>query len=240
VVQRELTLKSSFPDFLTLHERRIPLHIIRNPRARRYLLRLNADFSVRLTVPRGGSIAEAHAFLHRNIGWLERSAQRLAKRPSLPKQWATGTQIHWRGELVTIESLSIGKPAIRFGEVTVVLKENEELRAAIERHIRIMAEKELPPVVAHYAQLHGLAVRRVTVRNQRSRWGSCSRRGVISLNWRILQAPLFVRDYLILHELMHLREMNHSRRFWAQVASVCPDYRIADRWLSQHSHLLAR
>jgi predicted metal-dependent hydrolase len=79
----------------------------------------------------------------------------------------------------------------------------------------------------------------VTVRNQRSRWGSCSRRGTISLNWRLVQAPGFVRDYLVLHELAHLKEMNHSRRFWSEVARLCPDFAEAERWLKQHSTLLA-
>ena len=89
-----------------------------------------------------------------------------------------------------------------------------------------------------YAAVHQLPVRRITVRNQRSRWGSCSRRGTISLNWRLIQAPPFVRDYLILHELSHVREMNHSPRFWREVERVCPDYETAERWLKQHSALL--
>jgi predicted metal-dependent hydrolase len=81
-------------------------------------------------------------------------------------------------------------------------------------------------------------VRRVTVRNQRSRWGSCSRRGTISLNWKLIQAPPFVRDYIILHELMHLRQMNHSARFWREVENVCPEYQVAGKWLKQNSGLL--
>jgi predicted metal-dependent hydrolase len=92
--------------------------------------------------------------------------------------------------------------------------------------------------VLELAARHGLTVRRITVRSQKSRWGSCSRRGTISLNWRLVQAPGFVRDYLVLHELAHLREMNHSRRFWGEVARLCPDYREAERWLKQHSILL--
>ena len=79
---------------------------------------------------------------------------------------------------------------------------------------------------------------RVTVRNQRTRWGSCSRRGTISLNWRLIQAPGFVRDYIILHELAHTLEMNHSDRFWRQVETLCPDYRNAERWLKQHKEVL--
>jgi predicted metal-dependent hydrolase len=92
--------------------------------------------------------------------------------------------------------------------------------------------------VLELAGLHHLPVQRVTVRNQRSRWGSCSRRGTISLNWRLVQTPCFVRDYLVLHELAHLKEMNHSKRFWGEVARLCPDYPEAERWLKQHSRLL--
>ena len=114
-----------------------------------------------------------------------------------------------------------------------------DLRPAIERHLRKLAAQELPARVFELAALHQLPVRRVMVRNQRSRWGSCSRRGTISLNWRLVQTPLFVRDYLVLHELAHLKEMNHSRRFWSEVARLCPDFREAERWLKQHSGLLA-
>lgn len=216
----------------------LSLNVVHNARARRYLLRIKSDLSVRLTIPRGGSLAEAEDFLDRNKAWLERNATRLAARPKLPEEWFIGTMIPWRGELVPIEH---PQPFIRFGSESLKLgqvRNETDLRGPIERHIWRVARRELPPVVHAYAQQHGLAVTKVTVRNQRSRWGSCSQSGAISLNWRLLQAPVFVRDYLILHELMHLREMNHSRRFWAHVASVCPDYKEAERWLSQHSHLL--
>ena len=92
--------------------------------------------------------------------------------------------------------------------------------------------------LAELAAVTGVKVRRVVVRNQRSRWGSCSARGTISLNWRLVQTPDFVRDYIIYHELMHLREMNHSGRFWARVEAVCPGWRAAERWLEQHAGLL--
>ena len=83
-----------------------------------------------------------------------------------------------------------------------------------------------------------MAVGRVSVRNQRSRWGSCARTGTISLNWRLIQTPDSVRDYIVLHELMHVRQMNHSARFWREVAAVCPAYEEAERWIKLHSALL--
>ena len=79
---------------------------------------------------------------------------------------------------------------------------------------------------------------RVSIRNQRSRWGSCSSRGAIALNWRLIQMPAEVSDYVILHELMHLREPNHSRQFWREVAAVCDGWRDAERWLKLHGRAL--
>jgi predicted metal-dependent hydrolase len=113
-----------------------------------------------------------------------------------------------------------------------------DLRPAIEKHLRELATRELSLRVAELASRHGFTVNRLMVRNQRTRWGSCSRRGTVSLNWRLIQTPDFVRDYIALHELAHLRHMNHSRRFWQEVERLCPDYRIAERWLKQNRGML--
>jgi predicted metal-dependent hydrolase len=90
----------------------------------------------------------------------------------------------------------------------------------------------------YLAARHGIEVARVSIRAQRSRWGSCSRRGTITLNWRLVLAPDFVRDYVMLHELMHRRELNHSPRFWRLVAAVCPRFLEARRWLRTKGHSL--
>jgi predicted metal-dependent hydrolase len=113
-----------------------------------------------------------------------------------------------------------------------------DLRPAIEGHLRQLAARELPPRVLELAARHGLTVRRITVRNQKSRWGSCSRRGTISLNWRLIQTPAFVSDYICLHELVHLKQMNHSPKFWREMERVFPDYQTAKHWLKEHSDLL--
>jgi predicted metal-dependent hydrolase len=113
-----------------------------------------------------------------------------------------------------------------------------DLRPVIERHLQSLAATELPKRTRALAELHGISVRKVSIRNQRSRWGSCSRRGTVSLNWRLVQVPEFVRDYIILHELAHFRQMNHSRRFWAEVAKLCPDFEAAEAWLKQHRRFL--
>ena len=106
---------------------------------------------------------------------------------------------------------------------------------ALEQYLRALARKELADRAEELARRHGAPMRRVIVRNQKSRWGSCSVRGTISLNWRLIQVPETVRDYIILHELTHLRLLNHSPRFWAAVEAVCPDYRAAEDWLKKNS-----
>ena len=225
---------------MVVRGRQIPLAVIRSHRARRYLLRLCPDGSVRLTIPRRGSVIEGRRFAERNAEWVGRQLERLPAHPVKLKQWSVGTEILFRGEPVKLEAGVNGeRNMIRFGgEAVKVTDHGADLRPAIERHLWRLAAKELPPRVLEYATLHQLPVRRISVRNQRSRWGSCSRRRTISLNWRLIQTPAFVRDYIVSHEIMHLREMNHSSRFWLEVERAFPDYEIAERWLKQHSSLL--
>ena len=222
---------------LRLGSRRVPLLLIRHPRARRYRLRLKPDGTARVTIPRGGSTAEARRFVERSRAWLEQQFAKLEAQPRQSADWKIGSEILFRGEQIQITFGENGE--LRFGsEVLPAGDPDANFRPAIENHLRRLAARELPLRVGELARQHGLVVNRVTVRNQRTRWGSCSRRGTISLNWRLIQAPGFVRDYIILHELAHTLEMNHSDRFWRQVETLCPDYRNAERWLKQHQAAL--
>jgi predicted metal-dependent hydrolase len=215
----------------------VPLLFVQHPRARRYLLRLRPDGVARVTIPRSGNLAAAREFATRNTGWLEQQLQRLAQQPKPPVVWSLGTEILFRGERVRIEPDTDGQ--IRCGtEKITVAEATADLRPDIQKHLRQLAAGELPARVRELAALHGITVARVSVRNQKSRWGSCSRRGTISLNWRLIQTPAFVRDYIILHELAHRREMNHSDKFWREVARLCPDYLPAEQWLKQQAKWL--
>jgi predicted metal-dependent hydrolase len=113
-----------------------------------------------------------------------------------------------------------------------------DVRAAIETRLRGLATDELPERCLALAQQAGVRVADVSVRNQRSRWGACSSKHVITLNWRLVQMPAEVADYVIFHELMHVRQPNHSRRFWREVDSVCAWWRDAERWLRKHGREL--
>jgi len=231
------TPPAPWPEALQIGAQTVPLLLVHHPRARRYLLRLRPDGTARVTIPRHGTVAAGKDFALRNVGWLATQLQQLAARPKTPVVWQPGTEILFRGELVRLETEATG--AICFGPERIKISATSaDWRPAIQKHLRQLAAQELPARVRELAAAHGVAVARVSVRNQKTRWGSCSRRGTISLNWRLIQTPMAVRDYIILHELAHRRQMNHSEKFWQEVAHLCPDYLAAERWLKQHAKLL--
>jgi predicted metal-dependent hydrolase len=174
------------------------VEFIRHPRARRYIIRVRVNGSVRVTIPRRGSKREALAFLHTQQAWVARQRDRIA-------------------------GLREPRPA--------------EFSAEEEHAQRARARRELPPRLLELAAQNGLTVRKISVRNQQHLWGSCSRSGVICLNWRLVTMPDWVRDYVMFHELMHLKRLDHSPAFWKLVAEVCPNYQEARKWLRRHAHL---
>jgi predicted metal-dependent hydrolase len=159
--------------FLTVHGRQIPLAVVRNNRARRYLLRLRPDGSARLTIPSRGSVIEGRRFAERNREWLARQLVKLDANPIKPMQWFIGTEILFRGELVRLEAgLNGDTGTVHFGTGRIKVPDvNGDLRSRVTRHLWKLAAAELPPRIFEFAAAHQLSVRRVTVRNQRSRWG---------------------------------------------------------------------
>ena len=172
---------------LTIGSREVPLVMVRHRRARRYLLRVRSDGTARVTIPRNGTASGALQFALRNRDWLERQLARAALLPSFSSAWRTGGQIWFRGELVDLQACKPGQ--VQFGTETVKVPDSQaDLRPILERYLRRLATQELPAKVMHHAAVNGLKVTRVTVRNQKSRWGSCSTTGTISLNWQIGRA----------------------------------------------------
>jgi hypothetical protein len=213
----------------------ITVHIVFRPRARRYLLGLRPDGAARLVIPRRGSEAEGIRFLERNEAWLLKRVAQWRSRSHARQPWVEGVLFLFRGEKVGLH-VEKGEDGLRLcfaDQIISVPRALPDYRDVVLGHLRRIAERELPVRTRELALLHGIVIRRVSVRAQKTRWGSCSVRGTISLNWRLIQAPPGVVDYLIIHELMHRREMNHSARYWKLVAQAFPDYRRAEQWLKK-------
>ena len=124
----------------------------------------------------------------------------------------------------------------RFALQTPSLSDTQ--RIALESRYRAAAASYFPQRAAYYQTLTGGSYSRITIRDQKTRWGSCSSRGTLSFNWRLMLAPPAVLDYVVLHELCHLTHMNHSKDFWNLVASIMPDYKLHRKWLKEHGREL--
>lgn len=225
------------PETVEVNAQPLPVIYRRHARARNYVLRLCANKTVVVTVPRAGTMKFARDFVASRKTWLEKQWRVMEARKVPPQLLQPGMEILFRGESVALRVEREGLDwRLRFGGEAADLREpNINLRPTLEKYLHNLARIELSARVWELAATHQLTVKRVTVRNQKSRWGSCSHNGTISLNWRLIQLPADVRDYIIIHELMHLRELNHSPRFWAEVEKAWPNYRAAEEWLKRNS-----
>jgi predicted metal-dependent hydrolase len=209
---------------------RSELQFVRRRGTRRYILRVLEDGSLRVTLPWWGSKRDARAFVASQAEWIARQRARRAEAPD--RRWRAGDAVLLDGEPASLRVDAARPPRVWCaGDAVAAAPPGDDLRPVVERWLRRRAMAQLPAELLALAERHGITVTRVSVRNQQSRWGSCSRRGTISLNWRLVQTPPYVREYVLVHELMHRRELNHSARFWRHVAAACPRYVEARRWL---------
>lgn len=211
----------------------------RHPRARHYRLRIDTDGRAVVTIPRGGSRREADRFLDKHRVWVEEEQTKRA-REGHGRSWQEDTRLLFRGERVVLSlEKDFGRPFVVFADQRVPIADSSmDFRRPICAHLQGLARKELPPRVDIVGRGLGITHNRVSIRNQSTRWGSCSCSGTISLNWRLIQAPTEVAEYVIVHELIHRIEMNHSERFWRRVAEASPDYLEHETWLKDHAREL--
>ena len=215
----------------------------RHRRARRYTLRIHAARrEVILTMPPRGTLREAQAFAEKHGGWI---AARLTRLPEAVP-FAHGTLVpirdvphrivHRPGERGTVWFEVDG----RGQRLLCVAGEAPHVARRVRDFLRREVRCDLELASRRYAEKLGVIVKRVVVRDQSSRWGSCSTTGVLSYSWRLIFAPPFVLDYLAAHEVAHLNEMNHSPRFWRIVERLSPHVGRAKAWLDAHGTDLHR
>jgi predicted metal-dependent hydrolase len=208
----------------------------RSDRARRVRVRVDPrDGSVEVVLPRRAREREAAAAVRELRGWIDRrraealvaQARVAARAGTVPflgadlllREEPGRTRAHRRGDVLLVPAGDAGRPAI-------------------ERWYRRTARAEIGPRLDRAAEAVGRSYTTLTIRDQRTRWGSCSSTGAMSFNWRLLLAPEPVLDYVVWHEACHLAVMDHSSRFWGLLEQVLPGYREPRRWLREHGATL--
>jgi predicted metal-dependent hydrolase len=222
---------------VTVGERVLPLAIRRHPRATRLTMRLAPDGSeVRITLPRWGRTLDALVFVRSRTEWLE---SQLAAVPAAAPP-APGATLAYRGERLPIEWVPrlARKPAL--GEASIRLGGPEEtVPARLRRWLEAEALRLLGEDLAHYCSLAGTPVPSLRLSRAQRRWGSCSGKGCIRINWRLIQAPDAVRRSVVAHEVAHLVHFDHSPAFHALLAGLFEgDLEAADRWLRHEGRSL--
>ena len=212
-------------------------------RARRLRFEVRPGNGLEVTTPPGVSVARIEAVMREKTQWITTMLIRYAQPPrsvvGTPLQ--SGALLPFAGGYLrlSLEPTATGKrktAVMEEGELRLSVDSSStaELREALEAWYRRQGRRVFMERVAHWNDQYGFNYGRIAIRDQKSRWGSCSRQGNLNFNWRLLLAPLAVLDYIVIHELAHLKEGNHSPRFWALVAEKCPSYREHRAWLRLH------
>jgi predicted metal-dependent hydrolase len=212
----------------------IAITVREHARSRRLRLHVRGD-EVLLTTPLRTPQAAIERFVSEQRGWIERTLVRQRREASTLGLRRPG--VVWRlGRPVPLLRLPGTRPLaelrVHGSEPALAVRGSGE--AAIESWYRDEARRLAGEIAARESEALDVTVAQLRIGDQRSRWGSASARGTISLSWRLLLAPYEVLDYVVVHELCHLRELNHSRRFWALVAAARPGYETQKRWLDRH------
>lgn len=215
-----------------------PIDVIvkRSRRARRVSLRVSGlDGRVTLSIPSAMPEREALEFAAEKADWIR---GHLAKRPE-PADPGQAGQIMFRGLEMPLQPHK-GRGVRLADDALLVPAETDRVAPALRAFLKEQARKDLTTSSDRYAQRIGRRYGRITLRDTRSRWGSCSSEGNLMYSWRLSMAPPQVLDYVAAHEVAHLKHMDHSSRFWSVVKDICPDFEEHRRWLRDNGNLLHR
>jgi predicted metal-dependent hydrolase len=220
------------PALLAIEGQAIAVSFRRNAKARRLVLRLSRDRSgVVITVPPRVSRREALDFAKKSSKWI---SDRLKAEP-VERPLQAGEDILIRGERRRIVHSGSRRGTVALAaDAVLVSGDAAHLKRRLVDWLKVEAKRDLIKASEVYAGAMGVTFHRLSVRDQRSRWGSCTSDGTLSYSWRLVLAPPFVLDYVAAHEVAHLKHMNHSRSFWRLVLSHCPHAGRAKSWLKAH------
>ena len=224
---------------VVLAGRAVPYVLVRNPRSRHVRMSLTPE-GLRVSAPVRLPQSEVDRAVASKERWLLRHSDMLV--PRAPAALVDGMPLPFLDGEVELGVRAAGRASVAFrpeeGRITVALPggadATERVRELVERGYRAVAREWFAWACEHFGAQVGARPASVSVRDPRTRWGSCSARGTVSLSWRLMMAPARVAEYVVVHELAHLVHLDHSRDFWRLVARVRPDHRQESAWLREH------
>ena len=224
-----------------------PVEIVRTDRKRSVSIQLEQQ-TVKIRVPENLSEQRIRSIIQKRAQWIETKLKEISERPAFkPKEFVSGEGFTYLGRNYRLKVLSGDVPSIKlqagYLQATVRMDEEEErvqgsVRSLLIHWYQEQALISLREKTQRFGDMIGVCPKSVKIKDYKSRWGSCSIDGDISYNWRIILAPDHVVNYVVVHELCHMLEHNHSRRYWKHVECFAPDWKAHRDWLKQHSQSL--
>jgi predicted metal-dependent hydrolase len=228
------------PQVIFVDNTQIAVSFRSNTRAKRMILRLSRDAAgVVVTLPKRVSRTQALAFVEKSIPWISKQLEHRTPSTVL----GHGSIIPLRGIPHQVQSTNARRGLITIDTAARVIHipgDAAHLGRRLEDWLKKLAKTELMEASSRYAKAMGVDFKRISVRDQKSRWGSCSASGDLSYSWRLILAPSHVLDYVAAHEVAHRQEMNHGPKFWRLVLKYCPHASEAKHWFKSHSAELHR
>jgi predicted metal-dependent hydrolase len=212
------------------------LIIKRNKRAKNVRMRVdNKSAQVFLVLPRWTSVRRGLTFFKQSQDWVAKHLQMLHEALDFEQQG----HVDYLGERYNLEhTVSLRARVAANGNTVCVMAPKGGVNQALETWFKAQASIFMAETSHKIAQQLGVTINKISIKDMKSRWGSCSPQGNLAYSWRVMMAPRFVAEYLCVHEVCHRKEMNHSKRFWDLVARFCPDHQVARRWLRTHGKTL--
>lgn len=222
----------------------MPIAIDRLVRSRRKSIALivHPDGSLEVRAPLALPEPAIREFVIRNAAWITKKKEHARRNPPPPaRAFHAGETLLLHGQAYPLRIVRSQRPALQFtnGEFLLAASAMPTARQTFTRWYRAEAARHIPQRLQALAARHGFTYKKMRLSSARTRWGSCSTLGTISISWRLVMAPEAILDYVIIHELVHTRIHNHSRLFWDGVAAILPDYKTRRAWLKKNGRTLS-
>jgi predicted metal-dependent hydrolase len=226
-----------------INGRQVPYTLKRSTRARYARLEVSPEHGLTIIIPAFDNLNHVRQLLEEKRRWIIEKLEKYSSATTSNKPGLGSDTVPYLGCNMKIEKRPGDTESVsldRENSKLRVIPGPDGLRSTIERWYRTEAKMKITRIVEEKSRFMGLSYQRITIKGQKTLWGSCSKKHNLNFNWRLLMAPEPIIDYVVVHELAHLKVMSHSKRFWQTVGKYCPDWRIHRTWLREHSHELSR
>jgi predicted metal-dependent hydrolase len=203
---------------------------------------IERDGSLTVRAPLRAPTSAIETFIQQKADWITRTREKIKntlREPVLGKQYTDGEKFLFLGSSFDLKLVGFQKPLLHFdGGFFLSLAAQQKGEQVFTRWYKDRALEIISERVSHYSEKYNFSPGKVKINSAKTRWGSCSPSGTLNFTWRLVMAPLDVIDYVVVHELAHLRVKNHSSKFWKAVAAIYPDYQKQRKWLRENGAAL--